>query len=729
MHKTIDNLNDFQAKFWSELSNPYSRTLGVRIILVDSFEVLRSIEKELLHLRRKTKYLEDYIPEGKNWLSINDIKNLIEDFIKKNDIVYLFSLDNLLRFYSTDELNSLLPNILRIRTNKGYAILPLAGLKERIKDIKGIREFYKDLIYEVTATGKKVKMFVLNPKINIKLKCVEDFREFLGCWRLQNTEIYVKNRVIYSSYKNAYPDTAVDVVGIENYKDVLRKVVGFKDKIYFTDKNYEKGLAEEVLEKNLHSFKDMFPSIKDFADFVKHFLKERNELKRKSLLNLAYNYMSGYKSILKEDKVAFLKNIYRGNLDQGDKYRFLSIAIKADSSFERLLCEELDESIKKENIIGILECEKKKALELITQGKISLEELQAQFEDFAAYLDTPKPPNLEENQKWVLDYMNLYKESKLRNKALAELESLLNNINRSGNFYNWYYSFKWILDIATEWKDEAERIVWIDALGFEWAGFVLNYLKSKGIPVHAFHICRANLPSITETNKPNFEVLEMREFDNLIHQRYKFPDSIIKEMNKLKEILDKEINVEKRTLIFSDHGSSALVRLHQPIKLSTGIKFEHGGRFFRGPLGYEPKEVIKHTEGVEYFYVATTHKSIGTKPQGEAHGGATPEEILTFALIVGGQEEISYSVDLPEREISRRNNKLVVYIRPVPKVNVELVIDKKPVEYALDKERRYVIDLAGIRSGDHTLEIKIGSNIYREPFRIIGGLEEEEFLI
>jgi len=34
-------------------------------------------------------------------------------------------------------------------------------------------------------------------------------------------------------------------------------------------------------------------------------------------------------------------------------------------------------------------------------------------------------------------------------------------------------------------------------------------------------------------------------------------------------------------------------------------------------------------------------------------------------------------------------------------------------------------NLTNIRSGKHIIEIKIGSNIYKEEFRIIGGMEEE----
>jgi len=723
MYKVVDSLSVFRKEFENELNNPYNSTLGVRILLFDSFQALRDTESELLLLGERIAYLEDYVPQGKNWMSSNDLKKIIVGLINREGVNYIFSLDNLLRFYSTDELNVFLSDILRTRTYKGYAVLLLAGLKERMKDL---REAYKSQIYEIPSAGDKVKMFIFNPKIKIKQECIEDLKEFLGCWKKEGVDFYIKHRVVYENRKKAFPDTAVDVIEINNYTDILKKIVGFKDDIYFTDNEFEKELADELLESEatINSFKDMFSSINNLTEFAEAFLKEERQFKRNLLLNFAHNHLPNYKNLLDENKLRFLIKVYRELKDKKEKQKILSLAIKLDPASEKLICEEL-EVIEKKNIIGILKCEKKELLNLLKQEEVSFEELKSYSEDFSAYLYTPKPPNLKNNQDWVLEYMDLYKKSKLKDKLFGELESLLEEKN--SNFYDWYYAFDRILDLANDWKSKVERVVWVDALGFEWAGFILRYLESRGTPVHTFYIGRANIPSITEVNKPNFDVSGVREFDELIHKRYEFPDTIIRQMELLKEILDKEISAEKRTLLFSDHGSSALVKLCEPIKLLADIKFEHGGRYFKGYLehNFKNREVIKHTENGEVFYVAATHRSVNAKPQGEAHGGATPEELLTFAIIAGGHKHVSYSVDIPNKEISRREKKLLVRIKPIPHVSVEFTIDGRSVEYQKENDTEYLINLTNIRSGKHIIEIKIGSNIYKEEFRIIGGMEEE----
>jgi len=723
MYKVVDSLNSFRRGFEDELNNPYNSTLGVRILLFDSFQALRYIENELSCLGEKIVYLEDYIPQGKNWMSLNDLKNVIGNLIKGKGVSYIFSLDNLLRFYSTNELKVFLSNILRTRTYDGYAVLLLAGLKERIKEL---REAYKNQIYEIQSAGDKVKMFVFNPEIKIKQKCIENLKEFLGCWKKEGVNFYIKHRVVYENRKKAFPDTAVDVIEINNCVDILKKIVDFKDDIHFTDSEFEKEFVNELLgnESRINSFRDMFPSINNLTEFAEAFLKEKRQFKCNLLLNFAYNHLPNYRNLLDENKLRFLIKVYRELEDKEEKQKILSLAIKLNPVFENLICEELG-AVKKENIIGILKCEKKELLNLLKREKISFEELKSYSDDFLAYLYTPKPPNLKNNQGWVLEYIDLYKKSKLKDKPLRGLESLLKE--KSLNFYDWYYDFDWILDLADNWKNRVERAVWIDALGFEWAGFILRYLERKGIPVHAFYICRANIPSITEINKPNFDVSEAREFDELIHKRYEFPDMIIRQIELLKEILDKEISAERKTLLFSDHGSSALIRLYEPIKLLTDVKFEHGGRYFKGYIehDFKNKEVIRHKENGEVFYIAATHKPVNAKPQGEAHGGATPEEVLTFAIIAGGHKRVSYNVDIPNKKISRREKKLLVRIKPVPEASVEFTIDGRSVEYQKESDTDYTVNLTNIRSGKHIIEVKIGSNIYKEEFRIIGGIEEE----
>ena len=719
----LNNFDDLYTALQNDLKNPYNRSLGVRLLLIDSFCGLRELEQKIKSSSGKIEYAEDYVTTGKNWLSHSDIKEIIESLIHTGNVSYLFSLDNILRFYSNDELKGLLVGLLRIKSKRGLVVINLAGLKERIK--KNM-EAYTDFIYEIPSKIEKVKLFILNPEIEVDMPIVSNFKEFIGCWRNEKREILIKLRAIYANLNNAYPDTAVEVIKIDNYKDVLTKILRFKDEIYFTDEKFEKELIKKVKETNIISFCDFFDTILNFEEFIEAYLKEKNEFGIKALLNYAFNHLSKtlpeLKDFLCDDKINFLRKIYNAPsiLNREQRRKIISLSLKIDPAYENILCEKIVP--KKENILGILKCEKEELLKSFKSGELTVEDLKNYCEDFSAYLDTPKPDNLKEDQGWILRYFDLYKKSKLKDEISEDLEKLLDE--KLNNFYDWYYSFDDLNRVVNELKDKVERTVWIDGIGFEWVGFIFYLLKLKNIPIHSLYLIRSEIPSITEINKPNFPVSQkIHDFDEIIHDRYNYPGAIIRQMEKLKEIIEKNVSGDKRTLIFSDHGSSFLVRLKEPIKLPEKFEFEHGGRYTKIPFFYDLPKVIQTREG---YYVVLGHNAIGSRPHGEAHGGATPEEIFTFALIVGGKEELVYETELAERRISRRNNILKFKIIPEPSEIPEVFIDGKKVEYKKEKEW-YIVALADQRLGEHILQICIGSTIIgREKFVLFGGIEERE---
>lgn len=723
----LNNFDDLKIALQNDIKNPYNRSLGVRLLLVDSFSGLRELEQRIKTSSGNLEYAENYVASGKNWLSHGDIKEIIESLINTENISYLFSLDNILRFYNNDELISLLGALLRIKSKKGLVIITLAGLKERIE--KTI-EHYKDYIYKMPSRIEKVKMFVLNPEIEVDMPSITNFKEFMSCWKNEKKEILIKLRVIYANLKNAYPDTAVEAIKIDNYKDVLTKILGFKDEIYYTDEKFEKELIKKVKETNITSFSDFFNKILNFENFVELYLREKQEFKIKALLNYAFNHLCKaspeLKDFLCDDKIAFLRKIYNASsiFDKEKRRKIVDLSLKIDPAYENILCEKID--LKKENILGILKCEKEELLKSFNSGKITIEDLKNYCEDFSAYLNTPQPVNLKEDQEWILRYFDLYKKSKLKDKILEDLEKLLNE--KLNNFYEWYYSFDDLSKVVNEWKDKVERIIWIDGVGFEWTGYIIYLMRIKNIPIYSLYLIRSDIPSITEINKPCFSLSQkIRDFDSIIHEYYNYPSAIIRQMDKLKEIVEKNVSGDKKTLIFSDHGSSSLVRLKEPIKLPEKIEFEHGGRYTKGPFYYSLSEVIQTREG---YYVVLGHSAVGSTPHGEAHGGATPEEIFTFALIVGGKEELIYEIELAEKRISRRKNKLKVKITPEPPGMLEIFIDGKKVQYKKEKEW-YTVDLAEQRLGEHILQVCIGSTtIGREKFVLYSGIEEmEDFLL
>jgi len=731
MVRKVSSLKEFRENFKKELSNAYNRTIGVRLLLVDDFQALRDFNKELERDKRDNEdvaYLEDFdfAQYGKNWLSQEDIRKVIKSQMEKRKITYLFSVDNILRFYSQNDFYSFLTAILRerLKENEGYVILVLAGLYERIQSLIGS---YGKYFYKLSSDREPIrtKLFVFNPRIEINIDYVDNFKDFLRVWRLNKDKVFVKLGSVYEKVENAFSDSAVDIIKINSEKKLV-EALGFEEEIPFASKETVEFLVDQVLNKQVKTLKEII-SVKSFKEFVLTFLNEKDEVKKQILMSYVYNYFPEYRDLLDVDKITFIKNVYLSELPKEERENIISIAIKKEPSIEHLVCEEINKSIEEKRILGLLECEQKQILKWFKENKITAENLRRLSNDFNEYLYTPKPSNLKREQEWIIKYFELYKLSKLSDKVFPELENIIQELNKTKeSFYEWYYSFNSILETVQKLKDKVERIIWIDALGFEWSGLIQKYLESKNIPVWTTYICRANIPSITTLNKPNFEVDQMvDEFDRLIHKNYNYPDSIVEQIRKLKDILNRYISPERRTIIFSDHGSSALVRLYEPCRYEG--EFEQYGRYAKYDLDIPEALVHKDEETGNVYTIAKTHKSLKSKPPAEVHGGATPEEILTFVMVVGGKEEVKYKLIIRNKQVNVRDKRLRFTIKPMPASMPEVRVNDKslPVKKV---NGEFVIDIKSLKPGKHILKIIIDFQTVEEEIHVVGGFEERDLL-
>ncbi len=725
MVRKVSNLEEFKREFEKELSNAYNRTIGVRLLLVDDFQSLRNFKKELEKAGERIAYLEDFVHHGKNWLSQDDIREVIKNLIEQGKITYLFSADNILRFYTQDDFYSFLTAIFRERTkNNGYVILVISGLYERIEPLISSN---RNSIYKLISYYEPVrtKLLVFNPEIELNINFIRNFRELLRLWDLNESKVFIKIGSVYENAQNAFPDSAVEVIKVDSEKDFI-KALGFEEGIPFADKRTIEFLIDQILNKQKRTLRDII-SVKNFEEFVSEFFDEEDEIRKQILINYAFNYFPKYKELLNMDKITFVKNVYTSNLPKEEKRNIISIAIRKRPYIEKSVCEEISEYIKEDNNLGLLECEQKQILKWFNENKITSDDLRKLSEDFNRYLFTPYPNNLKQNQRKIIEYFEFYKFSKLSDKVLPALEKIIQDLNKTKeSFYDWYYSFDFVLDIAKKFKDTVERTIWIDALGFEWVGLIQNYLESKNIPVWATYICRSNIPSITSLNKPNFEVdQKVDEFDKLIHKNYSYPDSIVEQIRKLKEILDRYIVPERRTLIFSDHGSSALVRLYEPCRYEG--EFEQYGRYTKYELNLPEALVHRDEETGEVYTIAKTHKSLKSKPPSEVHGGTTPEEILTFVMIVGGKEEVKYKLTIHNKRVNIRDKKLKFAIKPMPTSMPEVRINDKSLPVRkVDNE--FIVDIKSLKPGKYILKVIVDFQTMEEEIHIVGGFEERDLL-
>lgn len=214
--------------------------------------------------------------------------------------------------------------------------------------------------------------------------------------------------------------------------------------------------------------------------------------------------------------------------------------------------------------------------------------------------------------------------------------------------------------LISELKDK--KYIFLDGVGFEWGNLIKYLLEIRGWQVLEIIPILAPLPSITEFFSFSDSAEHTDEFDQYIHKPYKYPDTIQKEIQKLKTIV--EINIHNKfkghtqpIWIISDHGSTAFARKGTPLKYFKDKNAKHGGRYsiYDNELISSTDNIKKISHDSEDFLISTTYDNLGnSNPKGEGHGGGTPEEITAIAIKV-----LPPAVKIPEQILSVESEKRV----------------------------------------------------------------------
>jgi hypothetical protein len=195
--------------------------------------------------------------------------------------------------------------------------------------------------------------------------------------------------------------------------------------------------------------------------------------------------------------------------------------------------------------------------------------------------------------------------------------------------------------LLSEIKDK--KFIFLDAVGYEWGNLIKYLFEKRGWQVLNTIPIFAPLPSATKYFPSFLSPIEQTdEFDQLLHKPYEYPGTIEQEIQKLTNIIDTRIHEKFKGLsqpiwVVSDHGSTAFARKGSTLPNFKNDNKKHGGRysiFAQEPILETDDLKIISYEGKE-FLISTNYDNIGkTRPLGEAHGGATPEEILAIAILV-----------------------------------------------------------------------------------------------
>lgn len=749
----------------------YNIRFPARFILLSNYKQLHYFLDKISH-EIIMKNIADLLLENKDgWITISHGFNFLKELDLSKDYI-LLGISELLRFYNDEEFFVFLNSIMEIEGSphkNGRIYVPLVGLKNRIENVffnRYPRRFEWDPRWIVNDDLLKTKIYFVD--FEVEDAFIKNTKDFLNLWKISKIpdEIVSCSKTLYWRSSYFVPDESFSLDRLNNIKEYIKKYLRIDIPIDYEDK--ERKLWEGLLNfiiKNKKGFKDSAESILNIKNFDLRYTLELwnkgNEFSRWILkwyvlnnknLRETYTYkvlrdVKNYgdydllreywlkifdipqedlnKDLLKERRDS-LRYFHENNLREIPKF------------IEEKLIEELKDLSQDElckYLVGISFWEK----EWIVQNYDKIRDISELYPELYHYLEDLDFENLDENKKWVIEYFNEYRYSKLKNQASEKLLCFLDTRNKNkDSFYNWYYSFEKIKNIY--YKETAEKKVFVDGLSLEFLNLFLFFLRKKGYETQVY-VGVSELPSITELNKlPSEEYVN--EFDRFIHDQpsYKYPKTFVEELEKIKEIASYISNLGDELLIFSDHGFTVFA-----ISQLEGTKkydfkgADHEGRCMEitEDINFiEDEDFFIHTvedkeNNIKKYLVTLKYISLGDLPRREVHGGATPEEILVPVIYASKvvSKKGKYEINILDSEISIRNPILRVRIKPEVKgeVIIKYLNKMQYMEYD-EKDKVYTLILEDVNIGK--LRAKIRVKNYEQDFiiNIVGGIKERELL-
>ena len=255
------------------------------------------------------------------------------------------------------------------------------------------------------------------------------------------------------------------------------------------------------------------------------------------------------------------------------------------------------------------------------------------------WTDTDKHTGKEEEHD-LGEYFERYKMQKLKNHVDEAFVALVNKfaIETPRKFIVEFPTRSMLMPVA-------KNIIWIDALGVEFLGYIVKRCDLLGLNAN-IQIARAEMPTLTGFNKEFFDESrgdkKVSELDDLKHSgvgdydysKTTLPLYIIDEL----KIIEKALKAAKVQIhnsgqsvtIISDHGASRLVRIYDhTITVDAEVDGKHGGRCCIWKEGLHTVSPYASDNENGYCVLANYDRFAGGKYTGvELHGGASLEEVI-----------------------------------------------------------------------------------------------------
>lgn len=638
---------------------------NVKLLLINNYDLTSSIKQIFDKNNFRFKDLREFQNDNVNqWFGPLKLNRIIENITEPT---VLFSVSEVVRFYNDEDFESFFKRIFAIE-NKGYDIyIPIFGLESRfLSDF--YNNFYRrdefDFFHKIDSEYKKITLHVVNFDISYPNR-LDTISDWLFFYNNPTNNLICSPRPLVERISNQSNDDLITINNILNEKDFLEKYLEKSFPIAYNE--HDRELWQKLI-KDLHnsSLKELVQRELNLnqlspIEILTKVCSRANRYLKWLLKGYALEYLnddSYFTTILKNanidepliDKVWFhiFDNFNLNHIDE--RFEILSSFYqnsKPKPKIEEKLHNLLSNAQTPESFItGITAIEKDLIIKLFNENKLSIVQLEKFYPDLIAYLNDIE---FENNINWVKEYFKEYKISKLKHQPTEKLNELLRQQNGSKElFFKWYedLNFKELYhfnDLSNYKK------LWIDGLGIEWAGLIKSYIESNyDYRVECF-LSKSKLPTKTECNRFK-DITKIETLDEYIHKQtsYKHPLNLIQEIEIIKDIIHQ--NIDEDLLIVSDHGFSAFCSFKS--KTNSFSNDDHEGRCAKIDTLIEDVNYFSHDFDCGRYLVALNHNSLNHKTRREAHGGATPEEVIVPIIKISKKttNKIQQEVKKPIKE-------------------------------------------------------------------------------
>ena len=769
----------------------------IRFVLFDNFIdsynfTIRMIQEMKLTVESVQSWLDPEFPDI--MLTGSKLCSVIENYIRSlnggSKIITPFS--ELARFY--DKINAKVFDsmIQTLRTretnNAGWEkrqriYIPIVGLEGKMST------FFNDpqtiIWYQRTENHELNYRLLLTNKTTYGVKNLEskytiinNVSEWLHFWKDQDAHgkplLLCTSGSIFANAGYAQPDNAFSYCIVDNVYDFITIGLGidsidipYKD----SDEPYWKELATEL---DLHK---KF----DFGKFFANHFSISEVRTAKNFIDLWFKYPDEFSRWLlthtyaKQAQETFVGDILKGLNSYSNNELFSAIALHMPSNDtaieERLLClkEAAKRSVKMTDEIEaklgnklqylaneegyntaiklfspITDKEKELAIYWLGKGFITVEDIKHFYTDLYYYLQ-PAFGTMEQNQTWVLNYINCYKKAKIADTYTQSVAEGIKECNgNTVKFLTWKNQFK-TTRAHLQSRGDIEVFFWIDGLGIDWIPLIKYLIEERStaekVYLNDVKIACAQLPTCTANNRIELEKLGAKEgvifekigdIDTMAHQNSNvYPYNIIKELVAVRGIINQVITkyVGKKIAIVSDHGLTYLSQLQQGKGLN-GFDYHHYGRYATIKKGVPTMDENYLKMDDDKTVLALNHHSLGNKIQSGlgAHGGCTPEEVLVPIFIISASPEISsHTVQWLDDELSATNPIVHISIKGITSMEVPL-LEYNGKDYHIKSIGHNLYESESIELVDtcNNFTLMIGDLLYPRIIPVNTGAKEDD---